>query len=343
MDFGFLRSSMERILSQEEIDALLKAVPKKGKSAEELKERKISEYDFRRYGGIAREYFPIFQEVHESFGFLTERFLCDKLGFTIRFNLVDQDVATLGEFVTFCPNPSYIAIFRLEPMLGDIIVNIEPPLVHALVDIWLGGDGKISKNLDKLTLIEENFIPQFAYQLLELLRDAWKQFVSVELKVFSEGTNPLTVAPTESTEDVLVSTFSLSLGGKGGSPLTMRVSYSYEATRSFVSNVRLHGKTKYSVAKGEFRKEVENILLSKDIRAEIYLGKSSVSVGELIELETGDVVKLNTGVNDELLLCVGRKPKWFGKPGTHSKKMVFTITRICEKGGGTHESTEGKA
>ncbi len=333
---------MERILSQDEINALLKSVPKKGKATQEIKDKKIEEYDFRRYGGIAREYFPLFKETHESFSFLVERFFCDKLGFNVKFNMANQDVSTLGEFVASCPNPSYVAIFRLEPIIGDIVVNIEPSLVHVLVDISFGGDGKLPKSPDKLTLIEEKFIPKASHQILEHLRDAWKQNVSVELKVFTDGTNPLMVAPTDSTDNVLVSVFNLFVGGSEGAsvPLTMRISYSYEAARSFISNIKLHGKTKYSIVKGEFKKEIENVLMSKDVSAEVYLGESLASVGELLNLEIGDVIKLNTDVKDELLLCVEGKPKWFGKSGVHRKKMVLSVTRKYNKGGGDNESTE---
>ncbi len=335
---------MERILSKDEINALLKTVPQ-GKAVKEVKDRKVTEYDLKRYSGIAREYFPIFRETHENFSFLVERLFCDKLGFNIKFNMANQDVSTLGEFVASCSNPSYVAVFRLEPAIGDIVVNIEPALAHVLVDILFGGDGKIPKSPEKLTLIEESFISQASCQFLELLRDAWRQFISVDLKVFSEGINPLIIAPVDSPDNVLVSTFNFFLGGdqKATAPLTMRISYSYGAARSFISSVKLHSKTKYSGAGGEFRKEIEKVLMSKDVSIEVYLGESSVSVGELLELEVGDVIKLDTDVKDELILCAEEKPKWFGKPGVCRKKIVFSVTqKYEEEGGKDNESTKEK-
>ena len=59
----------------------------------------------------------------------------------------------------------------------------------------------------------------------------------------------------------------------------------------------------------------------------VELGKISVTVGEMLDLNVGDVVRLDTKVNDELSLIIGQQQKFKCKPGSSNSRIAVQITR----------------
>ena len=60
---------------------------------------------------------------------------------------------------------------------------------------------------------------------------------------------------------------------------------------------------------------------------------------EIVELRPGDIVKLETNANDEILIAVENKPMFYGKVGRKGKKKAVKVTNVLKK---TDESYEKK-
>jgi flagellar motor switch protein FliM len=58
------------------------------------------------------------------------------------------------------------------------------------------------------------------------------------------------------------------------------------------------------------------------------LGAATLNVNEVSRLAVGDVIILDTGVNDELELNVEGHPKFLGKMGMHRGKPAFQVSRV---------------
>ena len=75
------------------------------------------------------------------------------------------------------------------------------------------------------------------------------------------------------------------------------------------------------------RKKLENTL----VPVRVILGRTIISVKDLIELAPGDVVPLHTGINDELEVLVGQSPKFLGRPGMHGNRTAVQITGLVKE------------
>jgi len=62
------------------------------------------------------------------------------------------------------------------------------------------------------------------------------------------------------------------------------------------------------------------------------LGKASIHIGELLELQPGDVIMLDSKVNDPVEIMVGSRKKYLGKPGTMGSKMAVQISSVLKEG-----------
>lgn len=320
----------ERVLSQEEIDALLKATPKKGGTAEE-KEKKIAKYDFKQYLGMATEGIQSFKPIHDKFRFLLEKWLCVQVHTGVKVEVVAPQSCTLGEFVTSTANPSYIQIFSFEGIIGDMYCVMEPSFVHSIVDIVLGGSGRLLKSPEEITLIEANIIQNYGPQILGFLREAWNEIMNIPaVKIEATMTNPLTAASAESPEPVLFADFVFTMDVKDEvtSERKLRIAYSQSAEHTLTAGTVTYRVSRFHPMAGRFRGRTEKILQSVELPVFVQLGKTILSIREIVELEAGDVVKFNTKVSDELVCYVGDKKKWLGKPGVCGKMLLYKIKRL---------------
>ena len=63
----------------------------------------------------------------------------------------------------------------------------------------------------------------------------------------------------------------------------------------------------------------------------VEMGDINITINEFLTLGFGDVLQLDTKVDDELKCRIGRKAKFFCRPGTSGKKMAVQITRILSE------------
>ena len=64
----------------------------------------------------------------------------------------------------------------------------------------------------------------------------------------------------------------------------------------------------------------------------VEMGSIDISIREFLTLGFGDVLQLDTKVKDELKCLVGRKTKFYCRPGTSGKKAAVQITRVATEG-----------
>jgi flagellar motor switch protein FliM len=64
----------------------------------------------------------------------------------------------------------------------------------------------------------------------------------------------------------------------------------------------------------------------------VQLGELKLTINEFLTLGFGDVLQMDTRVDDNLLCVVGKRPKFYSRPGKSGKKMAVQITKIISEG-----------
>ena len=135
---------MEKILSQEEIDALFRAA--QGRVAEKPKapaeERTLAACNFRQSARISKEQLRSVSQLHELFA----RNLTHSLGAYLRLafevNLVSAEQLNYGEFLQRIPEVTYLVSMTLHPMGISAAIELDLPLAFPIIDVLLGGPGR---------------------------------------------------------------------------------------------------------------------------------------------------------------------------------------------------------
>jgi flagellar motor switch protein FliM len=320
----------DNILSQEEIDALLAAMDRgevdleeEAPTAEPGDASLVQVYDLTTQRGALRHQFHALEEVYDKFSNLLNSSLSASLQKTLDVELVSSEMVKYGEFIQAFSNPTSFSVFNMEPLIGSSLLVIEPNLVFSLIDCMFGGDGSPVAEMREFTLIEKRMINRFALEILKNLEKAWEIVYSVRIGVKKSETKPDYVHLV--TPDELMIVVVLSLTGEKFSG-NVHLCFSYrmlEPIKEKLSSRYLREKD----LEDAFSSQLEILLRDTSVRVVTELGKTTLTVRDLLNLQVDDVVMLNNGPDDPVVVTVEKKTKFKGFPGIIKGNRAVQITQ----------------
>ena len=333
----------DEVLSQSEIDKLLSAINEGTINAEEVKtedtSKKVKTYDFRRPDKFSKDQIRTLRMLHESFARLFNTYLSTHLRSLVSIDVASVEQLTYQEFVQSMANPSVISILSLPPLKGNIIIELNTEVAFAFIDRVLGGEGNASTKARTLTEIEDAMMKKFMESAVANLKDAWANVVEIHPHVETMESNPQFAQIVSPSDMVIIVTIQVSICGVEG---MMNICVPYLVLEPIMSKLTTTFWVASSQAKDDMPEHVE-ILQRKIERTRVpfivELGNVYISIQEFMTLRFGDVLQLDTNVQDQLRCRVGARAKYLCRPGTAGKKVAVQITHILNEA--EEESLEG--
>ncbi len=327
---------MSEILSQEEVDALLNAVSSgQIESIDEVKEKELEKsvtvYDFKHPDRVSKDQVRTLQMLHDGFARAFSSTLSAHLRTIVDIDLVSVDQITYSEFIMSMSDPSCIYIFSMKPIEGNSILEITPQLAFSIFDRMFGGQGQSLELNRELTNIEQIVISKVVNFALKDLAKAWEHVVSLDMRLEGKESNPQFVQVAPPGETVILISFEIKTLNSSG---LMSICYPYMVLESIIS--KLSGQHWITFLRKEATEGHQDIITSRLMQAsapiKVILGKTKLTVQDILDLKTGDVIKLRKDVKDELVMMVGNNPKYYCKPGVLKDHLAVKITRMIKKG-----------
>lgn len=324
------------VLTQAEIDSLLSAISTGEMSADEMKsddkQKKIKVYDFKRPDKFSKDQIRTLSMLHENFARMLNTYLSTHLRALVHIDVASVDQLTYEEFIRSIPNPSLINIFQMYPLKGNAILEINLNLMFSMIDRLFGGNGTPLSKSRPLTDIEEIIARRIVAKTLESLQEAWKQVVNIEPKIEAVETNPQFTQIIPPNDMVVLITLQSKIGQAEGFisiciPYLVLEPIMSKLTTTFwvASSISQHSSP-------EIVTTLERRIKNAKVPVITNLGNAVITVRELLQLNVGDVLKLDTKTEDELSVIVGAWEKFRCKPGLVGKKAAFQITQVISRG-----------
>ncbi len=318
---------MAKILSQDEIDALLSSVSK-GKSYDSIEReprKSVTLYDFKHPDRISKEQIRTMRTIHENFARLFATFLSTNLRALVDVNVISIDQVTYSEYTMSLSMPSSLYLLKLPELDGKAVVEISPQFLLFVVDRLLGGTGETEIEIREITLIEQNIVQRIINNLITTLNEVWSQIYPLNSVFDSFETDPQFVQIARSSETIAIIFFEVKVRG---AVYPMNIGFPYFilepilqklSTQTFFVNVKRVGE--------EERKLIEDRLESSTIDVSAIFSETAISVREFLSLKDGDIVQLDKDLDEEMKVRVGDQIKMFGVPGKKGRKMAVQVTR----------------
>ncbi|MDR2401564.1 MAG: flagellar motor switch protein FliM [Deferribacteraceae bacterium] len=322
---------MADILSQDEIDALLSTVVDEGGQtetveAEEFVPKKISVYDFRRPDRVSKEQLRSIRNLHDKFARNFSSNLSSFLRTITDISLVSVDQMTYGEFLMSLPDPTSFNIISMIPLQGNAVLEINPSLVFPIVDKLLGGAGLPLFQVRELTQLEMTIIDGIIMLILKDLEEVWKQVVpNVRFKKELSENSPHVIQIVAQNEVVVLIVFEVKFGEATGMMNLCLPALVLEPILGKISSQDwLIGAKKGRT--GEYEIRILELLETMLVKCSVELGRTILSMEEILELSAGDTVLLNKKSTQPLNMYVGNRHKFFGNLGVLGVKKALKIT-----------------
>lgn len=327
---------MPRLLSQEEIDALLTQVPEESekahagpKGAATMLSKKALLYDFKRPDRLSKDNIRSLHLIHDRFARSCSASFSAYLRTMSDVNLLSVDQFTYFEFLMSLPDPTCLNILSMRPLEGNAALEINPSIVFPVIDKLLGGPGQPLAEVREITDIEFGIIEGMIRQSLKDLQDAWSQAMNIEIAIVERETTPQLMQIAAPNEPVVLVTFEIKIAELSGMmnlciPSRMLEPVMNRFTQDWYSVSISSRPEKVGLWINELLNEVP-LLVS------VFLGESRLAVKDIVDLEKGDVVVLEGRTSTPLTVRVGGVPKFRASIGEHDHRAAIKVLSRIER------------
>lgn len=325
---------MGDILSQNEIDELLKALNTGEIDAQQLqtttKEKKVRNHDFKRPPKFAKEHLNTLKVINDTYARLITSFLSGYLRALVQVDVVSVEAISYHEFNNSISNPVILAMVDFTPLSGSIVMEIGPQIAFALVDRILGGKGTMLDKMRTFTEIELAIIERIIIQILNLMREPWENVIAIRPRLEKIEQNAQFANIISENEMVALITLQIRVGEVEGMINICIPHMVVEPVISKLSKRFWFGSVEKETTI-ETKESIESRIENTIVPVKALLGKTSITVSDFIELMPGDVLPLDTVVNGNLEVLVGDLLKFYAKPGVRKNKNSIKITEVVRR------------
>ena len=309
---------MGEVLSQNEIDSLLQALSSGELDAEDMKvkdEKQVKNYDFTRPAKFSKEHLRTLEIIFEHYGRLLSTNLPVYLRKTVQVEVMNSEAVTYSEFTNALSNPVLLGLVNVSPLSGSIIIELADNLGYAIVDRMLGGLGTLERIYNVC---------------VSLLPEPWSSVCEISPRLERIETNSQFAQIISPTEMIALVTLHIKIGDVEGLMniclpyLTLESVMDKLNTKFWYSNLQEHDDKQYTDA-------IEALISKAKIPVKAVLGNSTISVDDFVNLQVGDIIRLDSGVNQDLNIFVGNIKKFTALPGAVGDNYAVRVTSVVRE------------
>ena len=232
------------------------------------------------------------------------------------------------KFIESISNPAHLAMFKIEPMRGVCVLDMNPRLGLTIVDRLMGGAGhSINLNRD-LSEIEIALLDQAIQIIVGEWCNHWAEHTEIRPAFLGHENNGRFLQTSAPDAIMLV----LSMEARMGDCLEqIQIAFPYLTLEPLIQKIskQLHpeGVTEKSIvaAKGvSWRPEMEGI----NIAIKGSLPPVPFTAGALAQIQVGDFIPLDPEAVSHVLIQLQKMAKFEGRLGSQNNKWAIEITRV---------------
>jgi len=324
-----------KILSQDEIDALLTTVSSGDAGPEEEsfdddKLKSIIPYDFKHPNRVSKDQIRTLENMHDNFAGHYGSTLSAIMRTIVDVDLVSVDQITYSEFIMSLVTPSCTYTFSAEPLEAVCLVDFNPTLTFSFIDRMFGGNGKILETERELTGIERSVMTRLANKAYRDLERAWENIVRMQAEYKSFETNPQFIQIVPPGETVVIVSFQIKLFQSTG---LLTICYPYVSLEPIITKLSAQNWIDATKKKNLDSDREINLLNVNKVQAEISanLLRTNIKMRDFLELKVGDIIPSDMKISESIPVFVNHRRKFVARPGLSGKRRAIQVVEHCEE------------
>ena len=314
-----------RKLTSEEVDALMEGLQA---SDYEVQADVADSSDVRAFQfgqddlSLMGDYYAL-RLINERFARHARGVFLPMLRLQPRISPFPPEVKTFDEYCEGIDNFMNLNISRMEELRGPMLLTLGPKFISTITASFYGGSiYQSDQKRTEFTNTEERVIELVHEGLSECLSVAWTDLMPITLSHQGREVNPQFASFVDGSELVIICAFLIQL--PNGDSVNMDVVYPLQTLKPIATQLRsrMQSDTNDDVS---WRERMEHAILNVPLNVTAFLGKPVMSMGQLIRLQTGDVVPIQ--VNEGIELRVEDNPIFLADIGEVSGQAAVSLTK----------------
>ena len=330
------KDDISEILNQTDIDALMaEAMTDQqdvvytwdGRRLGPDKKVHVETYDFRNPVFLTEIELRQVRIRHEQF----VHYLAARLSMFLRMDfglkMSQLYTAPYQKFIEGIPNPTYIALFRVEQLSGVGVMDLSPRLAMTIVDRLLGGKGHSVRDERYLTEIEMALMEDVLYLILEEWCRQWEDTRELNASLIGRENNGRFLQTSPHDAIMLVVTMEATIGDCS-EPIQIGIPYytiepiirkMQEAAKRFNRTTDEKKQSKWTPIYDE---------IAVPVTAE--WNAFEATVRDILQLRPGDLIELPADVIGNTVVTLRGEPRFKGEIGLDGDQTAVRLTEVIK-------------
>lgn len=332
---------MADILSQSQIDDLLRSMQQEGGQKEEPKaeklkadEPKYSKYDFYSPKKFTKDKLKILNSIFENYA----RIITSQVNGVFRvmsdITVMEVQERRYYEFVNSLNENDSVAMADVfidenSKNLVPLLIFVDPSLVITLIDHMLGGSTEAVQVKEgyRYTDVEIALYRRIITYFIQALGDGFSNYLKISFKLQRVENNPSMIQDLGLDETVVTVLLNVDLAGVASEKIRICI------PGTLLEYIFRQIDSRRHVARGYAYEDNRETILEHLRQSELtltgQLGRIRLDLRDIYHLKAGDVIDMNKPKDQDVRVYVEKQPWFEGRLGVHKKNMAIRIrTRL---------------
>ena len=280
------------ILSQEEVDALLRGVTGETEQPVPVEDSGVRAYDIGRQERIVRGRMPTLELINERFARLLRIGLFNFMRKNAEVSVGPLRVLKFSDFVRNLVVPTNLNLVHLKPLRGMALMVFEPTLVFQIVDNLFGGHGRFHTRVEgrDFTPTELRVVRRLLQVAFDEYEKSWKPIYPLTFEYVRSEMNPQFANIATPTEVMVAMSFSIDLGTGGGD---FHVCMPYAMLEPIRDIVYSSIQTDRTQADDRWQATLSAQVSGAQVELVANLAQAQLTLGQVMALQAGDVISVD--------------------------------------------------
>ena len=322
---------MEQILSQDEIDALLKGISEgeietqKEVSVEEHVETKS--FDFIQYTRGKKERLPALDFIYDRFSKSFRSALSLFVEKEVEISFEPMQYVAYGDFIETLPLPTNMNVVVTEKLKGFFIVIFDAKLIFSVLETIFGSANTSKPKVEgrEFTKIEFNVIKKLIDLVCVEMEKAWAPVYEISCKYSRSEINPNYITMVTNEETVNLCELTIEIEGIKG---WMKVCIPYGILETIKSYLMSTPSREDSDMREKWFMRLKERVQDVPLEIRAVLGKKKMPLQEFLRLSEDNVIVIDRYVNDPVELEIHNKSRVRGKLGIYKGNKAVKVEEI---------------
>lgn len=284
------------VLSEDEVDALLSGVESgeiEVASADGPRYARVLDYEIPKRSRILTRALPKLEILNGKVAERLRQRTQKLLSVDVDVEFAETDDVLFGELIDRDVHPLIAVEFSMSPLPGAAALVLDGALVHRLVELFFGGadnaandaaHGKFSPGVIRV-------IDTYTAIVLEALKVSWERVSSIEPRQDRIETALSLLSIADETDRVIRSTFEISFGERA-TGLTLLMPR--KTLASLLPLFKGSNATSDPDRDREWSETIRASLPDVSVDLSTRVGEATLSLGQLITLQPGDIINIDS-------------------------------------------------